>query len=234
MVKVESAVPLYKQIVHDLVSRIESGVYSEGDKLPTETELMEEYGVSRITVRSAIKELEDADIVERTRGKGTFVTTTRNAYAADDQESFTHSCIQENKKPSTVVLEVAWIYPTLRDVRFLQVQEGENILQTRRLRLVDGVPTMLETNSYTPSLAFLEHEDLSGSLLEVLGRRHIELGNNERTLQVCFASAYEAEHLNVKPGSALLLFVDKRCNAQGVPLFISRQVYCTERLKFYL
>ena len=120
MVKVESAVPLYKQIVHDLVSRIESGVYSEGDKLPTETELMEEYGVSRITVRSAIKELEDADIVERTRGKGTFVTTTRNAYAADDQESFTHSCIQENKKPSTVVLEVAWIYPTLRDVRFLQ------------------------------------------------------------------------------------------------------------------
>lgn len=69
MVKVESAVPLYKQIVHDLVSRIESGVYSEGDKLPTETELMEEYGVSRITVRSAIKELEDADIVERTRGK---------------------------------------------------------------------------------------------------------------------------------------------------------------------
>ena len=120
---------------------------------------MEEYGVSRITVRSAIKELEDADIVERTRGKGTFVTTTRNAYAADDQESFTHSCIQENKKPSTVVLEVAWIYPTLRDVRFLQVQEDENILQTRRLRLVDGVPTMLETNSYTPSLAFLEHED---------------------------------------------------------------------------
>ena len=222
MVKVESAVPLYKQIVHDLVSRIESGVYSEGDKLPTETELMEEYGVSRITVRSAIKELEDADIVERTRGKGTFVTTTRNAYAADDQESFTHSCIQENKKPSTVVLEVAWIYPTLRDVRFLQVQEDENILQTRRLRLVDGVPTMLETNSYTPSL------------LEVLGRRHIELGNNERTLQVCFASAYEAEHLNVKPGSALLLFVDKRCSAQGVPLFISRQVYCTERLKFYL
>ena len=222
MVKVESAVPLYKQIVHDLVSRIESGVYSEGDKLPTETELMEEYGVSRITVRSAIKELEDADIV------------ARNAYAADDQESFTHSCIQENKKPSTVVLEVAWIYPTLRDVRFLQVQEDENILQTRRLRLVDGVPTMLETNSYTPSLAFLEHEDLSGSLLEVLGRRHIELGNNERTLQVCFASAYEAEHLNVKPGSALLLFVDKRCSAQGVPLFISRQVYCTERLKFYL
>ena len=91
MGKVESAVPLYKQIVHDLVSRIKSGVYSEGDKLPTETELMEEYGVSRITVRSAIKELEDADIVERTRGKGTFVTTTRNAYAADDQESFTHS-----------------------------------------------------------------------------------------------------------------------------------------------
>lgn len=78
MVKVESAVPLYKQIVHDLVSRIESGVYSEGDKLPTETELMEEYGVSRITVRSAIKELEDADIVERT-GEGKVLLLPRRA-----------------------------------------------------------------------------------------------------------------------------------------------------------
>lgn len=234
MVKVESAIPLYKQIVRDLVNRIETGAYKEGDKLPTETELMEEYGVSRITVRSAIKELEEADIVERTRGKGTFVTMTRDSYAADDRESFTHSCIQEGKSPSTVVLEVSWIYPTLRDMRFLHVQEDENILRTRRLRLVDGIPTVLETNSYAPSLAFLEREDLSGSLIEVLARHHVELGENERTLQVCFANAYEAEHLNVEPGSALLLFVDKRCDAKGVPLFISRQVYCTERLKFYL
>ena len=63
MVKAMSAVPLYKQIVNDLMEKIDGGVFKEGDKLPTETDLMEQYDVSRITVRAAIKELEDADMV---------------------------------------------------------------------------------------------------------------------------------------------------------------------------
>lgn len=234
MVKAMSAVPLYKQIVNDLMEKIDGGVFKEGDKLPTETDLMEQYDVSRITVRAAIKELEDADMVERTRGKGTFVTMKRDSYAADDRESFTHSCMLSGKKPSTKVLQAGWVYPSLKDMRFLGVREDENILQTRRLRLVDGVPTVLETNSYAPSLAFLDHEDLSGSLLEVLESHGVSLGSNERTLQVCFANAYEAENLNVESGAALLLFVDKRCDSEGQPIFLSRQVYCTERLKFYL
>lgn len=234
MVKAMSAVPLYKQIVNDLMEKIDGGVFKEGDKLPTETDLMEQYDVSRITVRAAIKELEDADMVERTRGKGTFVTMKRDSYAADDRESFTHSCMLSGKKPSTKVLQAGWVYPSLKDMRFLGVREDENILQTRRLRLVDGVPTVLETNSYAPSLAFLDREDLSGSLLEVLESHGVSLGSNERTLQVCFANAYEAENLNVESGAALLLFVDKRCDSEGQPIFLSRQVYCTERLKFYL
>ena len=234
MVKSASAVPLYKQIVRDLMDQIETGEFKEGDKLPTEAELMERFDASRITVRAAIKELEDADIVERTRGKGTFVTMKRDSYAADDRESFTHSCTLSDKKPSTKVLETSWVYPSLKDMRFLGVREDENILQTRRLRLVDGVPTVLETNSYAPSLAFLDHEDLSGSLFEILERHGITLGSNERTLQVCFANAYEADCLNVEEGAALLLFIDKRCDITGDPIFLSRQVYCTERLKFYL
>lgn len=234
MVKAMSAVPLYKQIVNDLMEKIDGGVFKEGDKLPTETDLMDQYDVSRITVRAAIKELEDADMVERTRGKGTFVTMKRDTYAADDRESFTHSCMLSGKKPSTKVLQAGWVYPSLKDIRFLGVREDENILQTRRLRLVDGVPTVLETNSYAPSLAFLDHEDLSGSLLEVLESHGVSLGSNERTLQVCFANGYEAENLNVETGAALLLFVDKRCDSEGQPIFLSRQVYCTERLKFYL
>ena len=57
MVKSASAVPLYKQIVRDLMDQIETGEFKEGDKLPTEAELMERFDVSRITVRAAIKDL---------------------------------------------------------------------------------------------------------------------------------------------------------------------------------
>lgn len=234
VVNAESSVPLYKQIVRGIMGQIEEGAYRDGDKLPTEAELMERFGVSRITVRAAIKELEDAELVERTRGKGTFVTLRRQAYTADDREGFTRSCALAGKKPSTVVLRAAWIYPSLRDMGFLNVQEDENIFQSRRLRMADGEPAVLETNSYAPELGFLEREDLSGSLTAILGRRRVSLGAGERTFRTCCATAYEAECLKVEEGSALLLFVDKRLSASGAPLFISRQVYCTERLRFCL
>ena len=92
MVEANSVIPLYKQIVRALSDSIANGTYRPGDKLPTEAELIEQFGVSRITGRSAIKEMEDAGLVERARGKGTFVSSDTQMYAADDRESFTHSC----------------------------------------------------------------------------------------------------------------------------------------------
>ena len=224
MVEANSVIPLYKQIVRALSDLIANGTYRPGDKLPTEAELIEQFGVSRITVRSAIKEMEDAGLVERARGKGTFVSSDTQMYAADDRESFTHSCQLAGKKASTRVLEMGWDFPSLRDAK----------LRSRRLRLVDGKPTMLETNSYSAALSFLEHESLDDSLMAVLDRQGIKMGPNTRTLEVCYASELEAAYLNVELDSSLLLFVDRRYAPSGEPLFISRQVYCTERLKFYL
>lgn len=234
MVEANSVVPLYKQIVRALSDSIANGTYRPGDKLPTEAELIEQFGVSRITVRSAIKEMEDAGLVERARGKGTFVSSDTQMYAADDRESFTHSCQLAGKQASSRVLAMGWDFPSLRDAKFLGVDDTQKVLRSRRLRLVDDKPTMLETNSYSAVLSFLEHESLEDSLMAVLDRQGIKMGPNMRTLEVCYASELEAAYLNVELDSPLLLFVDRRYTPSGEPLFISRQVYCTERLKFYL
>ena len=234
MVEANSVIPLYKQIVRALSDSIANGTYRPGDKLPTEAELIEQFGVSRITVRSAIKEIEDAGLVKRARGKGTFVSSDTQMYAADDRESFTHSCQLAGKQASTRVLAMGWDFPSLRDAKFLGVDDTQKVLRSRRLRLVDDKPTMLETNSYSAALSFLEHESLEDSLMAVLDRQGIKMGPNTRTLEVCYASELEAAYLNVELDSPLLLFVDRRYAPSGEPLFISRQVYCTERLKFYL
>lgn len=234
MIEANSVIPLYKQIVHALRDEIAAGTYRAGDKLPTETELMEAFGVSRITVRSAIKELEEAGMVVRARGKGTFISSKKQLIAANDQESFSRSCQLAGKTASTEVLDLSWTIPTFRDAKFLGVDENAKVLRSRRLRYVDDEPTLLESNSYSNTLAFLEHEDLNGSLMDVLSNHHVAMGRNIRTLEVCSATDYEAEYLHVDVGSPLLLFVDKRFDVQDSPLFISRQVYCTERLKFYL
>ena len=80
----------------------------------------------------------------------------------------------------------------------------------------------------------IRDRNLEGSLFEVLNAHKVALGHNRRTIEVCYATKLEAMHLGVKEGSALLLFVDRWYGQSGDPLFISRQVYCTERLKFYL
>ena len=136
MVEANSVIPLYKQIVRALSDSIANGTYRPGDKLPTEAELIEQFGVSRITVRSAIKEMEDAGLVERARGKGTFVSPDTQMYAADDRESFTHSCQLAGKQASTRVLEMGWDFPSLRDAKFLGVDDTQKVLRSRRLRLV--------------------------------------------------------------------------------------------------
>ena len=70
----EMATPMYKKIANDLIERIEKGYLRPGDKLPTEAEFGETYGVSRITVTHAIRELQNKDLVFRVKGSGTFVS----------------------------------------------------------------------------------------------------------------------------------------------------------------
>lgn len=230
----DSMIPMYKQIINILNEQIENGELNPGDKLPSEAELMERYQVSRITIRSAISELEEDGLVVRSRGKGTFIASKKALYSADDQIGFTHSCQQEGKVATTEVLEVSWIYPTLSDADFLGIDEDVTILCTKRLRAVDGVPTMIETNHYGEGFSFLEKENLNQSLYDVLQKHKISVGKGIRTLEVVQANSQEANLLNIKKGDSLLLFTDKHHDENGNPLFISKQVYCTERLKFYI
>jgi GntR family transcriptional regulator of arabinose operon len=72
-VNLSNSEPLYKQIMKKLLDDIKQGVFKPEDKLPSESEIIEEFGVSRITARQAIKELVNEGLVYQVQGKGTFV-----------------------------------------------------------------------------------------------------------------------------------------------------------------
>lgn len=69
-----SPIPIFRQLKDDLLLLIESGKFTQGEKIPTESELQDLYGVSRATVRSAVSELEMEGYLERIQGVGTLVT----------------------------------------------------------------------------------------------------------------------------------------------------------------
>ncbi len=230
-----SIVPMYKQVLNILTEQIKKGQLKPGDKLPSEAALMNQYEVSRITIRGAITELVEEGILERSQGKGTFVATPKSLYTAKDDFGFTRSCILAGKKPTTKLLSSEMIYPSQNYIDYFGIKETQKILCTKRLRFVDEEPTMIETNHYAPTLEFLLNESLEGSLFELLGTKYnIYVDESVRTVEVYIATKEDAALLKVKNNTPLLLFKDRQKDSEGKPLFISRQVYCTERLKFYL
>lgn len=79
--------PLYQQIVDHLVERIEQNLLRPGDQIPTEQEISEAFGVSRITAVRAVKELETKGLVTRTKGKGSFVTSQSSWHTGGERQS---------------------------------------------------------------------------------------------------------------------------------------------------
>ena len=74
----------YERIVSWIQEEIENGFLSRGDKLPSENDMMDRFGVSRQTVRRAMEELTENGIVEGRRGSGTYVTVNTRRYAGKE------------------------------------------------------------------------------------------------------------------------------------------------------
>ena len=75
--KCDNTKPLYMQLYSTLKDDIENGVYKAGERIPTELELSEKYGVSRITLRNALERLTRDNYLVRYRGRGTFVKSIK-------------------------------------------------------------------------------------------------------------------------------------------------------------
>ncbi|MBR0464216.1 MAG: GntR family transcriptional regulator [Clostridia bacterium] len=122
---------LYRKIFDDLLNGIRSGVYPSGTRLPSEIELAEKYGVSRITSKKALEMLADRDMVLRRPGKGTFVTWQGTSNPAVEESDFPEdSAPATGEKATPDVIGV--IFDSI-DVSFgYEVLQGITYESTRR------------------------------------------------------------------------------------------------------
>ncbi|BDD42041.1 GntR family transcriptional regulator [Streptococcus ruminantium] len=145
--------PLYLQLVDELEVAIRDRM-APNDKLFSERELTQVYGVSRITVRLALQELEKRGLVYKKHGKGTYVSEISKAAVDLSQAySFTEQMKEIGKVPRTSILSFELVKATNYIAQHLQVSFGEEVLEIERLRLADEVPMMLE-RTYVPVSLF--------------------------------------------------------------------------------
>ncbi|MCP8894814.1 GntR family transcriptional regulator [Shinella daejeonensis] len=168
-----SPIPLYFQLAESLRAAIDSGVYGPGSKLPTESELCEQYDVSRSVVRQALQSLARDNLIETERGRGAFVLERKVPIALVQQlDPLRDSMAKAGFKLTTRVLRQERIDPPAYIAGYLGEDEAVFL---ERTRYADGV-VFLVVRNYLPYSRFpdlLSSNDLGDvSLYTYLASKH--------------------------------------------------------------
>jgi GntR family transcriptional regulator len=232
---IEGPVPLHHQVYLDLRDALAAGEWTPGDRLPPERELAERYGVSLITVRRALTDLAREHRLERTRGRGTFVSRPPIPLDLDAPISFTEEIRRLGHAPATriVTARTMGAEPAVADA--LGIAHGAQVVHLERLRMADGEPLLLEqvylAEARFPGLLAgdLEH----GSLYELLQERY---GTNvvraREALEPIAIPAREAHLLGVEPGRPALLIEGLAFDDGGKPVELARSYVRGDRTRY--
>jgi GntR family transcriptional regulator len=214
-----SPMPLYHQLERILRKDISRGRYAPGDLLPSEHELCERYEVSRSVIRQTLANLAHAGVVHSERGKGTFVAEPKlQERFVQRAAGFYQDLTRMGRTVTTTVVRQEVVELPLHVRDFLEVSHG---VQIDRVRSVDGRVVVFVT-TYLPSDRFpgLEHEDLNDrSLYAFLYDRYGQkVASGRRTVEAVAAEPEVAVHLEVAPGTPLLLLRSASRDIHGHPL----------------
>ena len=228
----DSSSPLYHQLMQRITADIERGTYPTGSRIPPEHELEQLYQVSRVTVRRALAELTAEGLLERKQGKGTFVSMPRGSQQLKSLHSFHDSCKMNKVSPATDVIHVKETAADKADTEELNLPSGSKVLETLRVRRADGIPVVLERNRFSMAYAYLQDLDLTGSLYSLLREYGVEPKLAVHDVSLHFATAEEAQLLDIKKDAPLVCLHEVIYDQRGRPLHNSIQLIRGDRFVF--
>lgn len=231
----ESAVPLYEQLKRRLITQIASGELAQQSQLPSERRLVQDLGVSRITVRKALGDLVKDGYLYAVPGKGFFVgrgTVAEASYELNALLSFSAAARARGVEPGSRIL-MAEVVPSPPAVVFqLQLAAGEPVIFLRRVRLLDGVAAVVQESwlphAVCPGLLDGDAEDLS--LYTVLTEHYgLDLARGHTVISARLASDEEREWLELPEPAAVLTVDQLTSTREGRPVELSNSVYHPHR-----
>lgn len=223
---------LYTQVYEDMYDKIINGFYAVGDLLPSETKLQEEYGVSRITIRKAMDELQISGFIEKNPGIGTIVASNKRIVALKRIDSFSH----ENEKESSVLVSFQVIKPSRRIRLKLSLSSADKVYQIDRIRKVNGKSIGFH-RAFVPvkyiELASSDFEADAVSLYNLFNQNNIYLTNGIETIEAISASGEIQEYLDVKKEFPVL-FKERISYSQNKPIEFVEIYYRGDMYKYHI
>jgi GntR family transcriptional regulator len=232
----KQARPLYKQVKDNLLQLIANGSVPPLGKLASERELVERYGVSRITVRQAMRELVSEGHLRSHPGKGFYATgrSPAQAFELELLRSFTATAEQHGMRPGSRLLSGEIVPADQRLARALQVAEGTATVALRRLRLLDGQPVAIAEDwmdaARVPNLLGLDWRGGNRSLYDELRHRYgLHPARGETLLSSRLAEGDEASLLELIQPAAVLLVEQVAYARDNVPINLTVSVHHPQR-----
>lgn len=230
----QSVVPLYYQIQQFLLEQIHSGIFKPGQAILSEKEISARMGVSRMTVRQALKSLCSQGFLYSQRGKGTFVSETKLEKNFRNVLSFTEEMSSCGSRPTSKVLSFAVAQADIKTAEALSIKTEEKVISLRRLRLADGIPMAIEWSHipvhFCPDL--VETFDPHTSLYQRLAQRYgIHIAVTEEVAEAALADAEESRLLKIGKRSPVFHFVRTSYLRDGKPVEYVNSTYRGDRYR---
>jgi GntR family transcriptional regulator len=203
-----SPVPYFFQLKSLIVEELDHGRWLPGDRIPSEPQLCDIFGVSRATVRQALAELEREGRLRKEKGRGTFVREPRsNAWFLQSAHGFFDEATDAGRTVSSRVLRRETAPLPAWAALALELPAGSDGLLLERLRSIDGEIVMYVQSYLRPEFAAaivaadLEHTSLYQLLHDECG---VAVGGGRRVVEATTARDDLARLLEIDTGSALL------------------------------
>jgi len=231
-----SPIPRYHQLKEIMRERIRAGEWKPGELIPSERELSEHYGISRMTARQAITDLVNEGVFFREQGRGTFVSAHKITQQLLHLTGFTEDIRARGQQPSTRVLSAQMAPADEFAAEQLRVAIGQPIFCLQRLRLADDEPLAIENSQiHFKGCERLMDEDLEGqSLYRLLETQYGQpLMEAEQELEAGTASEEDAQTLKIPVGSAVLFTRRTTFTDRNLPIEYAKSIYCGHKYIFY-
>lgn len=233
-----SSAPLYDQLKQALLVRIKNGEFTSDTPLPTETELIKQYDVSRITVRRAMRELELEGHIYRIPGKGTFILEPKIKREMSRLTSFTEDMLDRQITDiSSRLLDFHQEPASEHVAEKLGISPQTPVWFIRRLRIADDQPIAIGIAyiSLPPHIAIsaIELEEV-GSLFALLESKGVTLIEADRNIEAILANQESAKLLEVQEGAPLLFVEGVVYTQNNAPIEYHQIIGCGERYKYSL
>lgn len=227
----EPALALYQQVKDHIVRRIQDGSWRAGDRLPSENELVLQFGMSRMTVNRALRELVEQGRVVRVAGVGSFVAEDKPQSTLLQIANLASEIRQRGHDYRCDVLSVERISASLEIAAALDLRTGESVFHCVCVHREDGVPVQLEDRYVNPrAVPNFGTQDFAQLQPSEFLVRNVPFDQMEHVVDAVLPTAEQARLLDMAVSDPCLLLT-RRTWSRGMPVTMVRCLHPGSRYR---